>query len=412
MTTFIKPFKALHPSAATAGDVIAPPYDVMDTEEARALAEHHPHSFLHISRPEIDFAPGTDPHSETVYARAAENLKNLCDSGVLLRDTRPCFYVYRMTTDSHQQTGVALSASVEAYEHNRVRKHELTKPDKETDRARNIATLNAQTGPTLCAFRASDTVSSLLRKHAETSPLFEVEGPSAVVHSVWRVEQADAVAELTSALNALDVLYIADGHHRSAAAARVARARRGGAENPQPDSSYEYFLCVAFPHDELEILDYNRVVSDLNGLTAAEFLESIEQSFNVESCSVASKPNEPATYTMYVEHQWYRLTLEAEIPDDPVRGLDISLLQKHLIEPVLGIYDPRTDPRIDFVGGVRGLTELQRRVDTGQAAAAFALHPTTMEQLMAVADAEQLMPPKSTWFEPKLADGLVSHIID
>ena len=407
----VRPFAALRPRAETAADVIAPPYDVVSTDEARALAAGRPSSFLHISRPEIDLPPGSSPYSDEAYAIGAANLARLRESAVLVREREPSYYVYRMTMGDHRQTGVAFVGSVAAYEANRIRKHELTRPDKENDRVRNIATLNAQTGPVLCAYRGNDTIGALVWTSMAAEPLFEVIGPNDVLHTVWGVRAPDRVAAFSAAFDALEALYIADGHHRAAAAARVARQRRAGGV---AGASYDYFLAVAFPHDEMRILDYNRVVLDLNGLSVDALLARIREAFDVEQSSGPVKPTEPQTFGMYLARQWYRLRIHARVVprNDPVGTLDVSLLQNRLLAPILGIGDPRTDTRIDFVGGVRGLDELVRRVDDGRAAVAFAMHPTRMEQLMAVADANRLMPPKSTWFEPKLADGLLSHVLD
>ena len=413
MTDLIKPFAALRPRAEYASQVVAPPYDVVDTEEARALAADRPFSFLHISRPEIDLPPGTDPASDAAYAKGKANLDELIERGVLVRDSSPALYIYRMTMGAHRQTGVALTASVHAYEEDRVRKHELTRPDKERDRVRNIDTLNAQTGPVLTAYRSDPHIRELIARAAAAEPLFEVVGPNGVLHTVWTVSDAPALGDLTSALNSLDALYIADGHHRSAAASRVAAERRRRDPAAGAQAPFEYFLAVAFPEDELAIYDYNRVVADLNGLDTEQFLKRIETAFAIEPLNEACKPKAPREVSMYVGHRWYRLRIhEALWSEDPVDGLDVSLLQRHLIEPVLGIAEPRTDKRIDFVGGIRGLGALEQRVDSGRGAVAFALYPTSMAELMAVADARRLMPPKSTWFEPKLADGLLSHVLD
>ncbi len=407
MAKLVRPFAALRPTAVSAADVVAPPYDVVNTEEARALAAGRPRSFLHISRPEIDLPPGSSPHSDEAYAQGARSLERLVAERVLVREAKPTYYIYRMVMDGHTQTGIAFVGSVRAYEQNLIRRHELTRPDKENDRVRNIASLNAQTGPVLLAYRASDALRELLGVATNAAPLFSVTGPNGVVHTVWDTNPATD-ATLEAGLDALDALYIADGHHRSAAAARVAAERRGA-----PDASHEFFLSVAFPHDEMRILDYNRVVRDLNGLSPEALLERIRDSFSVTAASAAS-PAQPEPFAMYLAGRWYALAIRRELVPrhDPVASLDVSLLQDHLLRPILGVGNPRTDPRIDFVGGIRGLAELERRVTSGQAAVAFALHPTRMEQLMAVADAGKLMPPKSTWFEPKLADGLLSHVLD
>lgn len=406
-----RPFAALRPTAESAADVIAPPYDVVSTDEARALAANRPASFLHISRPEIDLPPGSSPYSDAAYARGAENLARLRDGGVLVRDREPSFYVYRMVMNGRAQTGVAFAASVAAYQANRIRRHELTRPDKENDRARNIATLNAQTGPVLLAYRANAALAELIDAAAAAKALFSVPGPNDVVHTVWRVAARAKIEALGAALDALDTLYIADGHHRAAAAARVALQRRAAGA---PLASHELFLAVAFPHDEMRILAYNRVVADLSGLSPDALLAKVGASFGVEPSAAAVQPAEPETFGMFVADRWYRLRIRPELVPraDPVASLDVSLLQEHLLAPILGIGDPRTDKRIDFVGGVRGVMDLEQRVRERRAAIAFALHPTRMEQLMAVADAGKLMPPKSTWFEPKLADGLLSHVLD
>jgi uncharacterized protein (DUF1015 family) len=388
--------------------VIAPPYDVVSYEEALALAQDKPASFLHISRPEIDLAPGTDPHSPAVYARGAENLARLESLGFLIRDPSPGFYVYRLSTGDHEQTGIALTASVAAYRRNDVRKHELTRPDKENDRVQNIESLNAQTGPVLCAHRADSRVKASIDRATAGEPLFAVTDHQQVTHTIWQISQKDAVRELEQALDALGALYIADGHHRSAAASRVAEHRGG-----RGDESHDYFLVVSFPHDQMRILAYNRIVTEL-GMSANDFLRALAKSCTVEPSREAVSPEHSGCFGLYLPGQWYRLTIHPQLAadPDPVARLDVSLLQNHLIGPVLGITDPRTDARIGFVGGIRGLRELEHRVDSGQAAAAFSMFPTRMDQLMAVADAGKLMPPKSTWFEPKLGDGLLSHVLD
>ncbi len=412
MNAFVRPFAALRPDAEHAAAVVAPPYDVVSTEEARNLVVGRPNSFLHISRPEIEFPPETDPYSDIVHARAGENLKRLKVLGLLVRDELPAYYVYKLKMEEHEQTGIALTVSVDAYGANRVRKHELTRPTKEDDRVRNMLSLNTQTGPVLGVHRANQSVKELLDRIKTETALFEVAGQHDVLHTIWRVDDAETVAAISAKLNAMQAIYIADGHHRSAAAARVAAERRTPQSSGQ--ESYDYFLTVVFPHDEMQIFDYNRVVRDLNGLSVPELLRGLAENFDVEASDNSVRPEEPATFGMFVGDQWYRLALRAELipTDDPVAQLDVSLLQDRILTPLLGVGDPRTDSRVDFVGGVRGLEELERRVQTGEQAIAFSLYPTRMEQLMAVADAEKLMPPKSTWFEPKLADGLLSHVLD
>lgn len=412
MPNFVKPFAALRPEAEHAMAVVAPPYDVVSTEEARRFVNGQPNSFLHISRPEIGLPQGTDPYGDAVHAKAAENLKRLKALGLLIRDDAPGYYVYRMQVDDHQQTGVALTVSVDAYQANRFRKHELTRPDKETDRVRNMLALNAQTGPVLSAYRARDDLRTLIDEVTDGPALFEVTGQHDVRHTVWRIAAPEQVGAISAAFNGMDALYIADGHHRSAAGARVAMELREAVGAATKNS--DYILSIAFPHDELRILGYNRVVADLNGLGARDFAAMLADKFEVETSSGPVTPEKSATFGVFVNGQWYRLAVPAaSLPgEDPVASLDVSLLHDRILGPLLSVGDPRTDPRVDFVGGIRGPQELEQRVRDGWAAAAFSLFPTRMEQLMAVSDADKLMPPKSTWFEPKLADGLLTHVLD
>jgi uncharacterized protein (DUF1015 family) len=414
MSTLIKPFRGLRPVPDSAADVAAPPYDVLNTEEARQRASGRPLSFLHISKPEIDLPAGTNPYSPEVYAKGAENLRHLIDEGALIRDDSRCYYAYRLTMGAHVQTGLVCVASVADYDTNRIRKHEFTQPKKEDDRVRQITALNAQTGPVLLTYRSSDEVKSILEEVTGGEPLYDLVADDGIGHRLWMIDNPEFVERLTSLFDNMNALYIADGHHRSASASRVAAARN--ADNPAHtgDENYNYFLCVAFPHDETQILDYNRVINDLNSHTSAELLQKIGEQFSVVPVNERAHPDRPAQFGMYLDKQWYRLEIRPELipADAPVASLDISLLQKYLIGPLLGIEDERTDDRVDFVGGIRGLMELERRVDSGEMKIAFALYPTSMESLMAVADANEVMPTKSTWFEPKLADGLVSHVLD
>jgi uncharacterized protein (DUF1015 family) len=409
-----RPFTGLRPAPSRATDVAAPPYDVLSTEEARVRAEGHPWSFLHISKPEIDLPSGTNPYAPEVYAKAAESLKKMLAEGILARDTAPCYYAYRLIMDGHCQIGLVATASVADYDTNRIRKHEFTRPDKEDDRVRQIDALNAQTGPVLLAYPSAPEVDEILALAASAAPDADVTAEDGIRHTIWVIRDSATLARLTDSFDAMPAIYIADGHHRSAAASRVCAARK--AANPQHSGaeSYNYFLSVIFPHHQMKIMDYNRVVTDLNGLDAEAFLRRIGEQFSVQASASRVKPAKPNEFGLYLPGQWYRLEIRPElIPvNDPVARLDVSLLQNHLIAPVLGINDPRRDKRIDFVGGIRGLAELEKRVDSGEMAAAFALFATRMEDLMAVADAGEVMPPKSTWFEPKLADGLVSHVLD
>jgi len=404
----IRPFAGLRPVPEHAADVIAPPYDVLNSAEARERARGRPWSFLHISKAEIDLPEETDPYDSAVYAKSAENLAKMMDQGILMRDHKDCYYVYRLIMGDHTQTGLVAVASVADYDVNRVRKHEYTRPAKEDDRVRQIEALNAQTGPVLLAYKSQQELDATIEGVTQQAPVVDVTADDRVQHSFWVIEDDAIIQKLTEGFDAMDAIYIADGHHRSAAASRVAKTKGGDGEQ-----NSDYFLSVIYPHNQMMILDYNRVIADLNGLSPEEFKDQIEASFTVAAEDAAVRPARPGEFGMYLRGQWYRLKISpALIPDDPVRSLDVSLLADHLIEPTLGIADPRTDTRIDFVGGIRGLTELERRVDSGEMAVAFSLFPTRMEALMAVADANEVMPPKSTWFEPKLADGLVSHMLD
>lgn len=407
--SLIKPFRGLRPTPEHATDVVAPPYDVLNTEEARLRAQGRPYSFLHISKPEIDLAPDTDPYAPQVYAKGAENLQKLIHDGILMRDDKPLYYTYRLIMGQHQQVGLVAVASVKDYDSNRIRKHEFTRPDKEDDRVRQIDALNAQTGPVFLTYRHNDIVDAVLAKSMQQQPEYDLTADDGVQHTIWLITDDTDIATLTATFDAMPCLYIADGHHRSAAASRVA-AMRGG----KGEASHDYFLSVIFPDNQMQILDYNRVIRDLNGMDAATFLDKVARAFSLEQSGAPVKPGKAGEFGMYLQGQWYRLNIHSGlIPvDDPVGRLDVSLLQNHLISPLLNITDPRRDKRIDFVGGIRGLSELEKRVNSGEMVVAFSLYPTQMVDLMAVADAEEVMPPKSTWFEPKLADGLVSHVLD
>lgn len=410
----IKPFAALRPASGRALDVAAPPYDVMSAAEARQMVEGRPESFLHISRPEVDLPTDTDPYDPQVYAKARENLDRMIAEGVLVRDGAPRYYVYRLTMGTHVQTGLVAAASVAAYDADRIKKHEFTRPVKEDDRVRQIDALNAQTGPVFLVYKSTSVIDDTLALVSTSVPAVDITAGDGVRHELWVVESGEITDHLSAAFERLGGLYVADGHHRSAAASRVAAARKVDNPNHTGEESYNYFLTVIFPHNQMQILDYNRVVKDLHGMDARAFMSMLEVPFTVEPSPAPVRPARLAELGMYLDGGWYRLTLdEHRIPwDDPVGSLDVSLLQDNIIEPMLGIVDPRRDDRIGFVGGIRGLDGLAGRVDEGGMKVAFSLHPTRMEDLMAVADAGEVMPPKSTWFEPKLADGLVSHVID
>ncbi len=408
----IKPFAGLRPLPERANEVIAPPYDVLNSAEARERAADRPWSFLHISKAEIDLTEDVDPYDPAVYAKSAENLQKMLDEGILIREDKPCYYVYRLIMGEHSQVGLVAAASVVDYDSNRIRKHEFTRPAKEDDRVRQIEALNAQTGPVLLAYRSEPKIDAILFQVTEQIPLVDETADDGVRHTFWKIDDDDAIEKLSTGFEAMEAIYIADGHHRSASASRIAKTKAGN-ENQQGDNNSDYFLSVIYPHKQMNILDYNRVIKDLNGLSKDELLEKIKTAFSLTEESEAVKPREATEFGMYLDGQWYRLNINAErVPDDPVASLDVSLLADNLIAPVLGISDQRTDTRIDFVGGIRGLNELEKRVNSGEMAIAFSFYPTSMEALMAVADAGEVMPPKSTWFEPKLADGLISHVLD
>ena len=404
----IKPFRALRPAPGRTAEVLAPPYDVLSSAEARLRARGKPWSFLHVSKAEIDLDPSVDPYDRAVYAKAAENLQRMIAAGVLKRDDAPCYYVYRLTWRGRTQTGLAAVASIEAYASNRIRKHEYTTPAKEDDRVRQIEAVNAQTGPVMLAYPTASEFDALLARAAASKPTADVTADDAVRHQLWVIDDGAAIEAITRVVEALPALYIADGHHRSAAALRESQARRGGPQS--------YFLAVLFPQAEMTILDYNRMLRDLNGRSPAELLAEIRTRYSVEASDRPVHPASAGEVGMFLAGRWYRLKLNAEAagaqPADAVGRLPVTQLHRNIIEPIFGVTDPRTDKRIDFVGGGRGLGELERRVSSGEMAVAFALYPTQMRDVIAVADAGAIMPPKSTWFEPKLADGMVSHVLD
>jgi len=407
--TLIKPFRALRPAPGRAAEVLAPPYDVLSSAEARERAKDKPWSFLHVSKAEIDLPPATDPYDRAVYAKAVENLQRMIAAGVLVRDPTPCYYVYRLTWRGHVETGLAAVASVAAYTASRIRKHELTTLAKEDDRVRQIEAVNAQTGPVMLAYPAAPEVDAILARAAAGPAAVDVTADDGVRHELWVIDDAATIAALTRGIDALPALYIADGHHRSAAAERVAKARGG-------EGSHSYFLAVLLPQSQMTILDYNRVLRDLNGHTAEQLLADIGKRYDIAPSEAAVRPASASEVGMVLAGRWYRLKLRPEYMNkderDPVARLPVTLVARNIIEPIFNVTDPRRDKRIDFVGGGRGLDELYRLVTSGQFAAAFALFPTQMSDLMAVADAGAIMPPKSTWFEPKLADGMVSHVLD
>ena len=397
----IYPFAALRPEPDVASAVASVPYDVVSTDEARALAAGNPLSFLHVSRPEIDLPPGADPHGDPVYERAAAAFATLRQAAPLVVEGRPAFYVYRLQMGAHVQTGIAACFSIDEYDRDLIKKHEKTRPDKEDDRTRHMLAIGAQTGPVFLTYRASAAVDAVVARVVSGAPLFDLTAPDGVRHQVWLVPEADGAA-VESGFAEVPSLSTADGHHRAARAARTRRAlaNRGAGE-------HDRVLAVAFPDNQMQVLPYNRVVRDLNGMTAAQFLDALRARLTVRDSGPAA-PQGKGRVAMYLEGKWYTIEMgnPSGLPD-----LDVSLLQEQVLAPILGIHDVRTDKRIDFVGGIRGTAELERLVDGGGFAVAFSLFPVSVDDLMRVSDAGGIMPPKSTWFEPKLRDGLLSHLI-
>ena len=402
----LKTFRGLRPPREFVQQVAAPPFDVVDSEEARAYAQGNPHSFFHISRPEIDLPPGTDEHSDAVYARGKENLERFLAKGWLKRDAGRTFYVYRQRMGAHVQTGLVAGASVNEYDVGRIKKHELTRADKEDDRTRHIEALGGNDEPVFLTYRAVPEIDALMARATQAAPEYDFVTEDGIAHTFW-ILRGELNEQLAQAFEKVPCLYIADGHHRSAAAARVRkqyqRAFKGKGE-------HDWFLSVVFPHDQMQILAYNRVVKDLNGLSPQALRERLGGAFDVAAAEQKT-PGRLHDFGMYLDKRWYRLTAKpGTYEETPTGVLDVSILQRNVLAPLLGIGDPRTDARIQFVGGIRGVEELERRVDSGGAQVAFSLFPTTLEQLMAIADAGETMPPKSTWFEPKLRSGLVLHL--
>ncbi len=404
----INPFNAWRPAPELAEKVASVPYDVVTTKQAAALAEGNPHSFLHVVRAEIDLPPETGAYDDAVYAKANENLQKMMADGTLIREEKPCFYLYSQQMGDHLQYGIVAGCHIEDYENGLIKIHENTRKVKEQDRTRYVDELNANTGPVFLTCKDSELISCMMQKIAATEPLYKFTAPDGIIHTVWKIEEAGVFA---AAFADVPAFYVADGHHRSASAAAVGRARREA--NPDHDGTepYNWFLAVIFPESQLKVLPYNRVVLNLGDQSAAEFVTKLSESFDI-SLSDISTPEQAGAISMYMDGTWSTLTPKEAIPTDPVGALDVSVLQDRILAPLLGIDDPRESNDIDFVGGIHGTAELERRVDAEEAVIAFSLYPTTIEQLMDVADANLLMPPKSTWFEPKLRSGLLVNTLD
>lgn len=403
----LHPFNALRPQPERAKQVASVPYDVVNTEEARILATGNPLSFLHVSRPEIDLPEGTDIHSDAVYRQAAENFQTLTKNCPLESEDLPSIYLYRLIMGEHEQIGVVACCSVDEYDRDVIRKHERTRPDKEDDRTRHMLALRAQTGPVFLTYRGRREIDTMVMETMMANALFDFTADDGVQHTLWRVPDP---IRFVQAFRDVPYLYIADGHHRAASASRARAELQGQSSSHTGDEEYNFFLAVIFPDDQLQILPYNRIVRDLNGQSKEEFLANVKKAFEVSERG-GPAPKTPGNWSMYLDQQWYGLSLPAQAlkPEGAVASLDVALVQDRLLDPILGIKDVRTDKRIDFVGGLRGTKELERLVDEGQAAVAFSLYATNVADLLRVSDAGEIMPPKSTWFEPKLRDGLLIH---
>ena len=407
----IRAFHGIRPAAGKEADIAALPYDVYNREEARKAVEGNPLTFLRIDRAETQLPEETDIYAPEVYQKAKELLWGMVENGDFVQDDKPCYYLYELTMNGRSQTGIVACASIDDYLNGMIKKHENTRREKEEDRVRHVDICDAQTGPIFLAYRNQESLKKIVADVKAGTVLFDFTSEDGIRHRGWKIADTEKISAIYEAFHQMNALYIADGHHRAASAVRVGVKRREEHPGYTGEEEFNYFLSVIFPDDELMIMDYNRVVRDLNGLTPEEFLSEIKKVFDVETLDKAEHPKRKGQVTLFLEDKWYLLTLKPEYGNcDPVEGLDVSILQKQILEPVLGIQDPKTDKRIDFVGGIRGLSELERRVHTDMKAA-FAMYPTSIGELFAVADAGLLMPPKSTWFEPKLRSGLFIHAL-
>lgn len=408
----IKAFECIRPDEKVADRVAALPYDVYNRDEALKEVEREPLSFLAIDRAETQFDSSVDTYADCVYDKARELLDSRIADGTFITDTDKAYYVYELTMNGRTQTGIAACASIDDYNNNIIKKHENTRADKEQDRINHVDRCSAQTGPIFLAYRADEVIRNEVAKAKETKPLYSFTSPDGIRHQVYKISNAQSVENIEKAFAGIDDIYIADGHHRAASAVKVGLKRREEHPDYTGEEEFNYFLSVLFPDEELIIMPYNRVVKDLNGYSKEEFIKKIEEKFEIEESAAAVEPAYKAKFGMYLDEKWYKLKAKKDIlSDDPVDGLDVAILQNNLLEPVLGIHDPKTDKRIDFVGGIRGLLELEKRCHT-DCVLAFSMYPTSIAELFAVADAGRLMPPKSTWFEPKLRSGLFIHKIE
>lgn len=409
-----KPFKAYRPTSDKAKDVAAYPYDVVNSDEARDIVNGNPDSFLRVGKPEVDLDPSISLYDPKVYAKGKENLDRLVNDGILVEDNSPCYYIYSLTMNGRTQNGLVGCASVEDYWNDVIKKHEFTRKQKEEDRCEHVRITNAHTGPIFLTYKDDSDINTLINKIKQNVPDNDHVANDGIRHQTWLIDNKEDIEFIQNRLTEVPSFYVADGHHRSAAAAIVGRERREANPNHTGNENYNQFLAVLFPASELYIMDYNRLVVDLNGNSVTEFLDKVADKFTVQKSDKKVSPSQKGEFGFYSEGNWYKLNIKPELVDlnDPVESLDVALLQKHVLDNILAIEDPRTDERIDFVGGIRGLEELVRRVDNGEMKAAISMYPTSIEELMNIADAGRVMPPKSTWFEPKLRDGLFVHFLD
>lgn len=410
--SIVKPFKAYRPKQELVSKVASKPYDVLNSDEARVEVKDNPYSFLHVVKPEIDLDPAIDHYDAKVYAKANENLTRFISEGILVEEEKNSFYIYRQEWKGHIQTGIVACFSVDEYQASKIKKHEFTRKVKEDDRVNNILATNANTGPVFLAFKAEEELNNMLEGFCSSTPEYDFVDEFEVRHTVFLVKEDENIEKIVKAFEPVEALYIADGHHRAASASRVRDVKENENQNHTGNEEYNFFMAVLFPHNNLKILDYNRVVADLNGLDEDGFLNKISEKFDVkESSESPYHPKGTHEFGMYLDGKWYVLNAKEGSFDsnDPVKSLDVSILQENLLNPILGIDDPRTNSRIDFIGGIRGLGELEKLVDGKDWKVAFSMYPTSMDELLSVADAGNVMPPKSTWFEPKLRSGLFVH---
>ncbi len=406
----IKPFKAIRPINELVDKIAALPYDVMDSDEARDMVKDNPYSFLHVDKAEIDLPKDIDMYDDKVYEKAKENLDKMIDNGLYIEDDKPNYYIYRQVMKGRSQTGLVACASIDDYSNNIIKKHELTREEKEIDRINHVYKCEAHTGPIFLTYREDKKISDIVNEWVKKEPVYDFKADDGVKHTVWVIDDENTVNKLQELFKSVEYLYIADGHHRSASAVKVGHIKRAEEDSYTGEEEFNFFLSISYPDSELEVLDYNRTVKDLNGLSKEDFLERVKENFEVTESNEQVKPKEKHTFGMYIDKQWYLLKAKEGIfnPDDPVDRLDVSILQNSLLRPILGIDNPRKSKRIKFIGGIRGLKELERRANTDMKVS-FSMYPTTTEDIMAIADSGEIMPPKSTWFEPKPRSGIFVH---